>query len=96
MNDRRSSQRRRTVLKGRIVFNNRCSILDCTVRDLSDTGARIYFADVSEIPLEFQLEISNRRMRVPGRLVWSRGANHGVMFLNKLKAWNYAPRAAVA
>ncbi len=96
MDDRRSSQRWRTVLKGRIVFNNRCSILDCTIRDLSDTGARIYFADISEIPPEFDLEIPNRRVRVPGRLVWSRGANHGVMFLNKLKAWNFAPRAAVA
>ena len=96
MDDRRSSQRWRTVLKGRIVFNNRCSILDCTIRDLSDTGARIYFADISEIPPEFELEIPNRGVRVPGRVMWSRGANHGVMFLEQLKAWNYAPRAAVA
>ncbi len=96
MDDRRSSQRWRTVLKGRIVFNNRSSILDCTVRDLSDTGARIYFADTSELPPEFDLEIPNRGLRVQGRVMWSRGANHGVLFLEKLNAWTYAPRAAVA
>ena len=87
MDERRSSKRWQTVLKGRIVFNNRSSVLDCTVRDLSETGARIYFADVSAIPSEFELEIPNRGVRVRGCLMWSRGANHGVRFFERLKAW---------
>jgi hypothetical protein len=83
MNDedgRRSSTRRRTVLKGQVVFNNRASALDCTVRDLSDTGARITFADVSIPPAEFELEIPSKDLRIQARLVWSRGATHGVAF----------------
>ncbi|MBL0406313.1 PilZ domain-containing protein [Microvirga aerilata] len=87
MNERRSSRRWNTFLNGRIVFNNRCSVLSCTVRDLSETGARISFADVSALPEEFELEIPNRGMRVYGRLMWSRGATHGVMFFDKLRPW---------
>ncbi len=83
--DNRSSQRRRTVLTGRVVFNNRSSVLDCTVRDLSETGARISFA-VSELPPEFELEIPNKGQRVQARLMWSRGATHGVMFVQDQKA----------
>ena len=48
--DQRSSKRRRTVLTGKVLFNNRASVFDCTVRDLSDTGARITLADVSVLP----------------------------------------------
>jgi len=96
MDERRSSKRWRTVLAGRISFNNRSSVLDCTVRDLSETGARIYFADASELPASFELEIPNKGVRVQGRVVWSRGANHGVIFRERQKMWTEAPRTAVA
>jgi hypothetical protein len=96
MVEKRSSKRWRTVLKARVVFNSRSSVLDCTVRDLSDTGACIYFANVSAIPPEFELEIPNRGVRVYASLVWSRGANHGVMFLEKPKVWTDPTRTAAA
>ncbi len=94
MEERRSCRRWRATLKGRIVFNNRYSVLDCTVRDLSDTGAGISFADVSAIPPEFELEIPNRGLRVQGRLMWSRGTNHGVMFRQKVGAWTDPTRTS--
>jgi hypothetical protein len=94
--NRRSSRRWRTVLQAQIVFNNCASILNCTVRDLSDTGARIYFADVSELPPAFDLVIPNRGVRVQARVMWSRGANHGVMFSERLKAWTDSTRTAAA
>ncbi len=53
MADNRSSNRRRTVLKGQVVFNNRASAIDCTVRDLSDTG----FKRHSELNLWRQLKL---------------------------------------
>ena len=79
--DRRSSKRRRTVLKGRVLFNNRSSVFDCTVRDLSDTGAQLTLADVSALPPDFELEIPSRDILVPARVMWSRGKNHGVRFV---------------
>jgi PilZ domain len=95
MDERRSSRRWNTLLNGRIVFNNRASVLSCTVRDLSETGARLYFADVSALPEEFELEIPNRGVRVYGRLMWSRGAN-GVMFFETLKPWTDPLRTVAA
>jgi hypothetical protein len=96
MDERRSSKRWQTVLKGRVLFNNRNSVFDCTIRDLSETGARIYFADVSAIPSEFELEIPSRGIRVQSFLMWSRGANHGIRFLERLKVWPDPTRTAAA
>jgi hypothetical protein len=91
MIERRSSKRWRTVLKGQVVFNNRSSVLDCSVQDLSDIGAGICFADAPELPPEFEIEIPSRGLRLPARLIWSRGANHGVMFLEKAKPGTVPP-----
>ena len=96
MQERRSSKRWGAYLKGRIVFNNRSSVLDCTVRNLSDTGAGISFAGISPLPTEFELEIPNRGFRAHGRLIWSRGTNHGVMFWQKAKAWTDPTRTSHA
>jgi hypothetical protein len=87
MAENRLSNRRRTVLKGQVVFNNRASAIDCTVRDLSDTGARIVFADVFLPPPEFELEIPSRDLQVQARLVWSRGATHGIVFAEGTLVW---------
>ena len=38
--EKRKSSRARSLLAGRIIFNNRTSVIDCTVRDISDTGAK--------------------------------------------------------
>ena len=79
--DKRASNRRRTVLKARMLFNNRSSVLDCTVRDLSDTGAQLTLADVSALPHEFELEICSKDVLVQARVMWSRGKNHRVRFV---------------
>ncbi len=79
--DQRSSKRRRTVLTGKVLFNNRASVFDCTVRDLSDTGAQITLADVSALPPDFELEIPSKGMLVSARVMWSRGKNHGIRFV---------------
>src|SRR5215218_10453290 len=89
--EKRSSKRWHTVLTGQVVFNNRSSVLTCTVRDLSEIGARICFTDAFELPPEFDLEIPSRGLRLPARLVWSRGANYGVVFLKKAKAGTVPP-----
>jgi hypothetical protein len=81
--NRRSSTRRRTILKGRVVFNSRSSVFDCTVRDLSDTGARLSFTEVFAIPQEFELEIPSKGVLRPVRVMWSQGTNHGVQFIQQ-------------
>jgi hypothetical protein len=78
--EQRSRKRQRTLLEGRIVFNNRFSLIECRVRDLSDTGARIMFEHPVTIPPEFELEIPSRELSVWARVMWSSGREHGIRF----------------
>lgn len=91
--ERRSRKRWHSVLKGQIVSLTRASLIECTVRDLSDTGARLCFRNATDLPPEFQLEIPRRGLRVHSRLTWSQGNNHGVIFMEEVKAWTDPLRA---
>jgi hypothetical protein len=79
--EHRRSQRTRTILQGRVVLNNRFSLLECIVRDLSNTGAQIAFAHPVTLPSEVELEIPKRRLSVRAKVMWSDGKSHGLMFL---------------
>ncbi len=60
--------RRRTLKAGQIFFNNRHSIIDCTVRSLSEDGAGIDVSSTIGVPRNFSLAIKaegyERRCRV--------------------------------
>src|SRR5665647_697097 len=57
--------RQRTFLKGIVYFDNRNISIECTVRDLSDTGARIVFSTVVSVPDIIELYIPQRQMTLP-------------------------------
>ena len=78
--DRRNSTRKRSLLNGRIVFNNRCSVIECTIRDISETGAKILFSHPTPIPAEFELDIPSKGPPVRARVMWSNGKECGVLF----------------
>jgi hypothetical protein len=78
--EHRRSQRTRTILQGRVVLNNRFSLLECIVRDLSDTGAQIAFAHPVTLPSEVELEVPKRSLSIRARVMWSNGKTHGLMF----------------
>lgn len=46
----------RTLIGGRIIFNNKCSTFDCVVRQLSDTGAALELGSTFAVPNAFVLE----------------------------------------
>jgi hypothetical protein len=79
--ERRNSERKRTLLQGRVVFNNRFSTIECTVKDLSGTGAQIAFEHPTEIPRQVELEIPSRGLAVRCEVRWSRDKRHGLQFL---------------
>jgi hypothetical protein len=60
-----------------VVFNNRFSLIECTVRDLSDTGAQIAFAHPVTLPPEVELEIPRKELSTRARVMWSDGKTHG-------------------
>jgi hypothetical protein len=62
MSERRATQRRRTLKAGKIFINGGRSVIDCTVRNVSDTGALISVL-ASAVPAEFDLLLDGRTHR---------------------------------
>jgi hypothetical protein len=81
MEERRNSQRGRTFLGAQIVFNNRCSSVDCLVRNLSGDGAKLAFADGAAIPAEFEITIQRTAETRRARSVWRNETEAGILFL---------------
>jgi hypothetical protein len=78
--NRRVTNRKKTLKSAKIVFNKRQSVMDCFVRDLSDTGAKLVVGDLAAIPRTFTLTFNDgtsyecERVRAMGKEV-------GVRFL---------------
>ena len=77
---RRVRSRRKTLKSAKIVFNKRQSVLDCFVRDLSDTGARLSLGDLVPVPRTFTLELHDGT-KLECELVRAMGREIGVRFL---------------
>ncbi|MGH6677183.1 MAG: PilZ domain-containing protein, partial [Xanthobacteraceae bacterium] len=78
----RSSDRIRAFLRAQIIFNNRMSTIDCIVKNISPTGARIALNDALTVPTEFELYIPQRGRSHHARLVWRDKDAIGVDFID--------------
>ena len=67
-------------LNGRIRFNNGASSMDCLVRDLSATGARISLSETATLPEVFDLHIPQKDRTYRATLRWRREDGVGVTF----------------
>lgn len=65
---KRDSQWRRVLKGGQIVFNNRRSTVDCTIRGLSEAGARIDVSSTQGLPKDFLLSIRGDGIEIPSRV----------------------------
>src|SRR3954467_8687710 len=80
MRERRTSTRQKSFLQGRIFYNNRRASVDCLVRDVSATGAKLVFSSVVAIPDVVELWLSNKEEARRVRVQWRRGDEIGVTF----------------
>ncbi len=78
--DQRRSGRRRLLLDGKIVTLNKMSLIDCTVKDLSATGAKLRCNDMRAVPDEFRLWVPSTYLWRPAKLVWRREFGCGITF----------------
>lgn len=78
--DRRKSHRNRTLKGGRIVTNDGRSTFDCTVRNLSDEGAKLVVTSVIGLPHRFRLSIIDGR-DFSCETIWHTETELGVRFL---------------
>jgi diguanylate cyclase (GGDEF)-like protein len=61
-------ERRRVLKAGRLIFNNKQSVVDCTVRSLWDTGAEVQVSNSADIPDEVTLEIRSSGFKWDGTI----------------------------
>lgn len=80
MSELRRETRLRTFLKGRIVFNNGNSTMDCLVRDISSSGARLVLSQTATLPDGFDLVIPAKDRTHKATLRWRRADSVGVTF----------------
>ena len=79
LRERRELPRRR-VLKGAIiVFNNGTSTFNCTVRNLTDKGAKLTIDTIVGVPDRFLLKLVGESAR-PCRVAWQANRELGVLF----------------
>ena len=78
MIDKRAARRDRVFKAGKVSFG--CERVDCTVRNLSATGAMIEVQTSDVIPHEIILDILGRGARFHCHVVWRHFRRLGVAF----------------
>lgn len=78
--EKRIATRQRIARNGKIVFANFATILDCTMRDVSETGAKLIAQDAKSVPDKFGLVLITDQLMRDAKVVWRRGNEIGVEF----------------
>ena len=78
VDEHRTTPRRRFLKAGKMSFGG--GAIDCTVRNLSETGAALEVNSPVGIPEQFILVIEVDDIRVPCRVVWRKETRIGVHF----------------
>jgi hypothetical protein len=80
VNEQRNSQRQRQFLRGfvRVTHNN--TTIDCIVRDISDTGAKLRLKYTTPMPEFFELHIPSKGKFANSKLIWKNGCEVGICF----------------
>jgi hypothetical protein len=82
MAERRPAPRRRVIWRGRCAFLDGSRSFDCTIRDLSQSGARISIQGAQMIPQHFYLIDRTNRTVHEVKVAWNNGKQLGLQFLN--------------
>lgn len=80
MTQDRKGQRSRTLKTGRILLEGG-GVIDCQIRDVSETGVRIRIATATPLPQRFRLQFVADGRTAPAELKWQRGAEAGLELL---------------
>jgi hypothetical protein len=79
MDEHRNNPRHRVLKLGSISFKNGGGI-DCTIRNLSVTGALLEVASPLGVPDDFELQIRDTHDRHSCHVVWRKQTRMGVAF----------------
>jgi hypothetical protein len=80
MDENRNTDRCRVLKEGKIIFADGMRVIDCTIRDMSDAGARLLIASTAGVPDTFHLFEKTSAMIYPATVVWRRPSAAEVKF----------------
>lgn len=78
MDEKRSASRQRVLKGAYIVITEKQPKIECTVRNISDTGCAVHVATTIGIPQNFYLIVGDMRRHC--HLRWKTGTKIGVKF----------------
>jgi hypothetical protein len=84
--ERRRTARQKSFLRGMVYFNNRRSVADCLIRDISPYGARLIFSDTITTPDIIDLYIPQKEQTLRSHVIWRIGHDVGVAFPQAVQA----------
>ena len=82
MTERRTNDRQRVLKAAKIVWNKGSSVLDCTMRNISKSGAMVEVVNTLSVPDEFELRWDDNAQRQQCIVVWRKLSRLSVKFAN--------------
>ncbi len=81
--DRRRSTRSRSLLSGLLVFDDCSRSLSCTIRNLTDVGARVELGGVILLPPSLWMIETRNGIAHEAKVAWRLGNEFGLKFLSQ-------------
>lgn len=79
--NRRDTERCRTLKTGQLIYNNLSCVLDCMVLDVTEGGAKVQVADNLDLPKDVRLDIQFGMSR-NCEICWRDGDKIGLRFVD--------------
>ena len=79
--ERRAVRRVRVLKDGRVVLNDSNSVVTCTIRDVSDAGAKLLCKDQAAVPTQCSLLFLTEAQIRDIKVIWRRDDQIGVEFI---------------
>jgi hypothetical protein len=80
MDEHRTNRRQRVLKSGKIIYANGSIVIDCTIRNPSETGAQLKVPTSVGIPDRFEFSEAMGGKRRPVKVMWRKGDLIGIRF----------------
>lgn len=80
MDERRIASRRRVLKGAKAVYGGYSFVVDCTIRDMSETGVRLRVAGSVTLPETFSLYFPDTQTLRPVRVTWRKAGEVGATY----------------
>lgn len=78
--EQRAVRRTRVLKAGKLWYNDRSDVEDCTVKDFSIQGARVLLRSTYQVPADVELEIPKDDLNREAEVIWRSEKELGIAF----------------